>query len=81
MIDSRFKQLAIGLQGQVDELKDKVVRLEAANDQRINKEDHHRGIQKRQANGSNKASSPAYETIEDRCVALFFPPRSSRYRS
>ena len=72
MIDSRFKQLAIGLQGQVDELKDKVVRLEAANDQRINKEDHHRGIQKRQANGSNKASSPACETIEDRCVALFF---------
>ena len=50
LVDSRFKQLAIDLQGQVGELKHKVVRLEATNDQRINK-DHHQaaGKQKRQA--------------------------------
>jgi hypothetical protein len=50
LVDSRFKQLAVDLQGQVDELKHKVVRLEATNHQGDNK-DHHRaaGKQKRQA--------------------------------
>lgn len=33
LVDSRFKQLAIDLQGQVDELKHKVIRLEATNNQ------------------------------------------------
>ena len=72
MVDSRFKQLAIGLQGQVDELKDKIVRLEAANDQKMNKEDHHRGMQKRQANiSSNRTSSPACETRRSLCSTYY----------
>jgi len=50
LVDSRFKQLAVDLQGQVDELKQKVVRLEATNDQRANKDHRHTaGKQKRQA--------------------------------
>lgn len=50
LVDLRFKQLAIDLQGQVDELKHKVVRLEATNNQGASK-DHHQpaaGKQKRQ---------------------------------
>jgi len=72
LVDSRFKQLAIGLQGQVDELKEKVVRLEAANDQKMNKENHHRGMQKRQANiSSNRTSSPACETRRSLCSTYY----------
>ena len=72
MVDSRFKQLAIGLQGQVDELKDKVVRLEAANNQGVNKENYHRGMQKRQAiNGNKTSSSPACETRRSMCSTYY----------
>ena len=53
LIDSRFKVLATGLQEQVNELKDKVIRLEATNSQEKSKNQHHvAGIQKRQARQS-----------------------------
>ena len=55
LVDSRFKQLAIDLQGQVDELKHKVVRLEATNDQRTNKD--HRKTDRKQKRQVKQGSS------------------------
>ena len=55
LVDSRFKQLAIDLQGQVDELKHKVVKLEATNDQRTNKD--HRKTDRKQKRQVKQGSS------------------------
>jgi len=55
LVDSRFNQLAIDLQGQVDELKHKVVKLEATNDQRTNKD--HRKTARKQKRQVKQGSS------------------------
>ena len=72
LIDSRFKHLAVGFQGQIDELKIKVNQLEAEKSGNIEINTSHRhGLEKREATVSEK-KIPACLNRTSMCT-LYFP--------